>query len=258
MITQLSREDLLKLRKIQTALLNEIVRICDQLKLDYWLDYGTLLGAYRHKSFIPWDDDIDIGMSARDLEVFIIQAPALLNSRFELDLECRKALKSKHLKVRHKNSKFYDQASLNTNTIKGIYVDIFPYEDSPPRNIFFKYLVWLLLTKHYLIIEHQGKKTIKEILKLGFLTFVSPFAKGIYKVSTSSKWIAITPRDNGTCKIFKRAELYPLSKVEFDGEWYNAPALVDDYLIEHYGKDYMTLPPVEKRIVHAFKIEFLE
>ena len=57
------------LRKIQIAtsvLLKGFKDICEENKISYWLDYGTLLGAVRHGGFIPWDDDIDIGMMRQD------------------------------------------------------------------------------------------------------------------------------------------------------------------------------------------------
>ena len=62
------------LRDIQLSslkILKEIDRVCKECKLTYWIDFGTLLGAVRHKGFIPWDDDIDISMPRNDYERFI-------------------------------------------------------------------------------------------------------------------------------------------------------------------------------------------
>lgn len=258
MISQLSNDDLLKLRKIQKELLNEFVSICKELKLDYWLDYGTLLGAHRHKSFIPWDDDIDIGMPIGDLEIFKHHAPKLLNKRFELDLKTGRKIHSTYVKLRHKNSRFYDQLSSSTNEVGGIYIDIFPYTKSPPRNFIFSFLIWVLLTSHFLKYERQGDYNTKEFIKFKILSIFEPIAKPLYLMFSNNHWIALPPIDNGTCKIFKYDEVYPLSQIEFDGVWYNAPASISTYLKIHYGADYMTLPPVEKRTFHAHKIEIYD
>ena len=62
------------LSSIQDAtvlILKELSRICDEHNIDYWLDFGTLLGAVRHAGFIPWDDDIDIGIMRKDLDKLI-------------------------------------------------------------------------------------------------------------------------------------------------------------------------------------------
>ena len=59
-----------KLQLIEIELLDEYVRICDKYDLTYYINYGTLLGAVRHKGFIPWDDDLDVVMPCKDYEKF--------------------------------------------------------------------------------------------------------------------------------------------------------------------------------------------
>ena len=68
----------------QLSILEEIDSICRKHKIEYWLDGGTLLGAVRHKGFIPWDDDIDIAMRKKDMERFINIAPSELSKNLTL------------------------------------------------------------------------------------------------------------------------------------------------------------------------------
>ena len=75
------------LRKVQLAQLEigkEIKRVCDENGIKYFLDSGTLLGAIRHKGFIPWDDDMDMGMLREDYERFIEIAPKELKPEYFL------------------------------------------------------------------------------------------------------------------------------------------------------------------------------
>ena len=65
------KKTLEQLHKIQLEILDEFIRICDKHNLEYYLVGGTLLGAIRHKGFIPWDDDIDVAMMRKDYDQFI-------------------------------------------------------------------------------------------------------------------------------------------------------------------------------------------
>ena len=66
---------LLEQKKIMMDLLLEFTSFCEEHHLTYFLTGGTLLGAVRHKGFIPWDDDIDVGMPRSDYEKFITLYP---------------------------------------------------------------------------------------------------------------------------------------------------------------------------------------
>ena len=74
-IKEYSQQNLRACQLKQLAILEEINKICKRHKIEYWLDGGTLLGAVRHDGFIPWDDDIDIGMSLEDEKRFEEIAP---------------------------------------------------------------------------------------------------------------------------------------------------------------------------------------
>ena len=110
-----------QIREIQLAnlaLLKELDFVCKQCGLQYWIDFGTLLGAYRHKGFIPWDDDIDIGMLREDYNKIIDcfnkttrNADFYANYEFCTNKTCQRIIKIQHKKCAH------------------LFVDIFPYDN---------------------------------------------------------------------------------------------------------------------------------
>lgn len=68
----------------QLEVLEEIRRVCKELNIQFFADWGTMLGAVRHHGFIPWDDDLDVGMLRKDYMIFLKNAPELLSSWYEL------------------------------------------------------------------------------------------------------------------------------------------------------------------------------
>ena len=83
-------EDILhKLWDYELSIYNEFARVCDKYGFRYFASYGTVIGAMRHRGFIPWDDDMDVGMPREDYEKFLEVAPKELGSTFAL-LEARK------------------------------------------------------------------------------------------------------------------------------------------------------------------------
>lgn len=79
--TQITSDDI---KKIELSILKYIDLQCKKYNLRYYLGYGTLLGAVRHKGFIPWDDDIDIWMPRKDYDIFVAIEKLLGSSEFEI------------------------------------------------------------------------------------------------------------------------------------------------------------------------------
>ena len=75
--------DVYELKRIQLEILDNVMKFCDENDINCWLNGGTLLGAIRHKGYIPWDDDIDLGMLRKDYEKFR-QLFNVNNTRYKL------------------------------------------------------------------------------------------------------------------------------------------------------------------------------
>ena len=121
------KKTLEKLHKVEIEILDEFVRICNKYNLEYYLIGGTMLGAVRHQGFIPWDDDIDVGIMRKDYDLFIKYAREELGDKYYLD--CYETNKEYYLpfaKIRKNNTIFNEQVSAHLNNHKGIYIDIIP------------------------------------------------------------------------------------------------------------------------------------
>lgn len=124
------------LRIGQTEMLNiliEIDRICHKYQIEYWLEFGTLLGAIRHKGFIPWDDDCDIGMMRTDFNRFKDVVSKELSADFFFQTkETDPKYRRKMAKIRSNKIKMIEHdESLNEPYHQGVYVDIFVYDFYP-------------------------------------------------------------------------------------------------------------------------------
>ena len=149
----------------QLSILEEIDRICQKHQIGYWLDGGTLLGAVRHKGFIPWDDDIDIAMRQEDLERFIAIAPKELREGLFLQTpQNEPQAKEPIVKVRDLNS-FYVEGADNfaADYQKGLYVDIFPMIDYPtlPKGLVKR--ITLGISKSYSILHKAHYYSLRSI-----------------------------------------------------------------------------------------------
>ena len=127
-------EDLRKAQLLMLEVLKEIHRICEENDINYFLCYGTLLGAVRHKGFIPWDDDCDIGMIREDYEKFLVVAKEKLGSKFVLETEeLDVGYGLEFSKVMLKDTIWIEKNVVNNKkrVYNGIFVDVFPFDKLP-------------------------------------------------------------------------------------------------------------------------------
>lgn len=262
-------ENLDELKEIQYNILCYVDNFCRKNKINYWLDCGTLIGAIRHKGFIPWDDDIDIGMLRKDYDKFM--------KLFNLE-----GSKYKFYSIEN-NKKFYYPIGkvLDTSTIlfepdeKGlklnINIDVFVYDNAPDDEVelnkMFRIRDFNSKMKNIQFFNKSFCKSsfIKEILRyiLNKILYFFPKTFFLEKMIKNSKKY----NNKQTKKVgnFVGLDKFVCDKdvfnefidVSFEGRKFKAPAGYDKWLRSNY-KDYMKLPPVEKRVPHHKFVAYKE
>lgn len=257
-IKEYSQQNLRACQLKQLAILEEIDKICKRHKIEYWLDGGTLLGAVRHGGFIPWDDDIDIGMSLEDEKRFEEIAPKELPDWLYLQTpQSDPGSKEPITKIRDCNSLYIEQGDdFCQPYVKGIFVDIFPFVDYPdiPRS-------WIKtltkgISKSYSILNHQHTYSLRSFAEFFYFGGKYCLCSALWKVvglfGKKTRYSDV-PFLNGRGISFDKKAVKPLGTIKFEGKEFPAPCNPDSYLTDLYG-DYMKIPPVEKREFHSIFI----
>ena len=247
--------NLKEIQGYQLKILLEVKKICEKNNIKYFLSAGTLLGAVRHKGFIPWDDDLDIGMLRSEYDKFLNIAEKELSSEYFLQTLN---------KVRLNNTIYREYLSRNCKINSGIYIDIFPYDNVPDSKLLRTkqkietYILkrLLLMAKGYEMTWENSNKIKKYVCKIAraFLKLIdinklkSALLKSMKKYSSSkSKYII----NIGGAYGYKKQMVERLwMKDTIDGifEGYTFPIPVGyDYYLKHLYGDYLKLPPEDKR-----------
>ncbi len=247
-----------KLRQTQLQVLDEIVRICNENGLRYCLTGGTCLGAVRHKGFIPWDDDVDIIMPRRDFRRFIDLTKDGHIKDFFLDYYITNPSYGRcFAKYCKHNTLFVEPNGLQ----QAIYVDIFVQDKVPGPEFTAKSKLPTLIHK----LDALTTVRSEGLRGRDFKTKLIYYATRWMPVKWFFKWETrlMSKFENTDAKyyinygspynLFKETipicEFEPYAQLEFEGKRYNVPRNWNLYLSNIYG-DYMTLPPVEKRVTH--------
>lgn len=131
----MKREVLEKLHKILLLIVDEIDRVCEKNNIKWSLIDGSMLGAIRHKGFIPWDDDVDIGMLSKDYVKLVSACEKDLDEQFILQTNLNALYYVYGFgKVLLKDTFFVQFGQENTKCKKEIFVDVFPYDNIPNDN----------------------------------------------------------------------------------------------------------------------------
>ena len=259
---KITDEQLQKLRYIQFEIFKYFIDICKKENLQYFLLGGTALGAVRHKGFIPWDDDIDVGMPREDYEKFLIAARKYLPEHYFLQ-NCftDNNYPLNFSKIRDSRTTFIETTCQNIKMNHGVYIDVFPLDGYPSqklKQIIYDKINTVLKTRISFIYTKQ--RTNKLTSRIG--TFI---LKGIipdYRTAVNLREKLIKKYKYSSCELifncsgaWGKKEMMPKScfnngkSGKFEGLDVMLPEDSARYLTNLYG-DYMKLPPVESMICH--------
>lgn len=239
-----------ELRKAQQRMCEMLIflnEICEKNNIQYFIAFGTLLGAYRHGGFIPWDDDLDVYVDVKD----VTKLKNIINSG-----------KYPYVVQNHENDKgfvkyFYVLRDLKSEYIKdeyihnqrkyrGIQIDFFPIEQGVFE--FGKKIVALSMgvNEKYLLGKHC---VLSEMVYCVTKNAVIPFFRFISKFNTKK---ILSLSYEGVCPgyRYKYEDIYPLKKIEFEGINVPCPNNIEAVLQSDYGEKYNDLPPENERDHH--------
>ena len=262
------------LRQLHTELhdiLGEVCRVCDKASIPYFIQGGTAIGAHFFDDIVPWDDDVDLGMTRENYERFLHEAPKLLREGYTLqEFTTEPDTPFYFAKVRKQGTKFVESEWVGLNISDGIYIDIFPYDlipDSPAKeraqrrrvrfwiNCFMAKSVWLwrwfgnanngvVMPKSWasclairLVTLLMSKQRIYRRLRRELTRYNTTDAKRYNIVRMPKDMIAREAIENPERRRFGEQELW-------------APSDLETYLRNHYGNIQKWLPE-EKRLNHA-------
>ena len=269
---QYKPEELKKLQRLSSSILEELDRVCRILNIPYFIYAGTAIGAVRHGGFIPWDDDIDVGMLRKDYERFLKEAPSVLGSAFMIEdyhsdpyfpaCDSNLALKDTYcVPEEFENCPFQYAISIGLYAFDSVTNDQKLLKKQLRKTWWYGRLVFLRATPK----PHMTLKGLKKHLALA-ACFIAHW--GMKIIHISPKWLhdqwehwaqAGNSCDTGVYCDFtdrnplswsvSKEELFPLEEIEFENISVKIPHGYDTILKRGYG-DYMQLPPEEDRKNH--------
>lgn len=239
-------------------ILREIDRICRANDIPYFITNGTLLGAVRHKGFIPWDDDIDVAMLRPDFNRFVKHAREWLSAPYEfISPETYEKCPGELSKVIDGSTTLIERWSYNQ--LGGVYVDVWVFDAVSDKR-------WQrrLHFSAYKVLNRLLYMRNRDPYKRGhgMSSWWPRIVQSLFKNSTLQRWMhkvqtacdfdkhdKICMLDNGEKSIISKKVIGQRKEYEFESQLFFGPEDYDTYLRALYG-EYMELPPENKRRVH--------
>lgn len=256
-----------ELKELQLEILKSVAAFCQERNLRCMLAYGTLLGAVRHKGYIPWDDDIDVIMPRDDYNRFLESFNGSIPHLKVMAPEFDPSYYAPYANVYDDRTLLIEDLVSHGKYDLGVKIDIFPF-DYVPSDYELYHELWTtakrntfrLFAKTRKLSSCRGMAWLKLALRKLQYAFIS-----VRQIQERQMELVKNPRyaSNGPLMdeialperhetLVSEQDLFPVTQLPFEGELFSAPCNYDKMLKVIYG-DYMQLPPEEERTVkHSF------
>lgn len=261
---QLNEEEI---KEVELGVMDYIHNLCQKENINYSLAYGTLLGAVRHKGYIPWDDDVDISLK-RDEYDKLYQAVLRDNDPIYKVASWENDARYPYPFYRVYDARtVYENNYIENDIDLGICVDVFPFDYYADVN---KEMVKLdtyrrlsVYTLYGIHSKNAGlKNIIRYLLVLVFrLTRVKTWNKKMNLLSmqaNDSDSIDYLMENKRTSTKFEKTLLDKVMDSPFEDRIYKIPEASHQILSAIYGDDFMEIPPVEKRVKHDDFVAYIK
>lgn len=259
-----------RLQKVENEILRVVDQVCRENGIIYFLHAGNLLGAVRHGGFIPWDDDIDIGMPWDDYCRFLEIAPLVLPKGYSLhDNSNTPGFSSLWAKIYVDGTIFMDEIAAEAGCQQAIFLDILPFHKLAKNEArawkqcrdgtFWQRMSYLHFLAHPHVPRNANFRRLKEVgCWVAHYTVARLFSPSYIKHRWENAF-DIPEEERGEHwmnasytykKLLPTGIIFPVSEIDYDGMKVLAPHDPDSYLRIAVGDDYMTPPPEADRYTH--------
>lgn len=256
-----------EIHKQSVEILKKIISICDELDVNYFLAYGSLIGAVRHKGFIPWDDDLDLIMLRPDYEKFKAYCSSNEKALYPFKLMGRHNTPGFPYTIdRFCDLRYRMESDSAADAGMGMFIDIYPFdgagndEQEAMEKIGRK--KWFLINSlrsgwkdKFEPSTHGILRTVVKFIGYVFARAVGPDyfldrLEGLKNTFTleDSKYVVCMIWD-WPIKVKEKKHFQEFTYLPFEGVKVKVPKEYDAVLRNSYG-DYMQLPPEESRVPH--------
>lgn len=235
-------------------------KICEEHDLHYYMLFGTMLGAVRHKGFIPWDDDIDVGLPRPEYELLIKHAKEWFPEPYEFICnETDERFLGGIGKMQDASTTLIERS--HVRYVGGVYIDIFPLDGISASPIaqriqylryeYYKKVIYFLLRdpfKH----GHGPSSWLPRLVQAVYSDkgAMRRFKKVMTRYSYDrSTWVSAL--NDGMTSVMPKSVIGRPTPIEFEGETVMGVEQPDEYLTREFG-DYMQIPKEENRVSHNF------
>ncbi len=260
--------DLKALQEKEIEILQAVHNACEALGIEYTIGHGTLIGAVRHKGFIPWDDDMDICMTRENYDTFIEKGQEYLPENLKIQhVSLEDSCPNIFGKVRNCDTTFLHAEHVDLDINQGVFIDIFPVDKIKSGKLstaleHFRRQTFAIINEcydmayiktikrplskiigyfvHYVII----KCIMRHVNRCDFILREEGRRRKLHQRGDNCTFISIYRNVTGPYSLFTERILY-----DFDGHKFYGPKNYDAILSKLYG-DYMVIPEKEKQITH--------